>query len=292
MHRSYMNNATSVILFSILTILIQFGVYFFSDMVVLTFIVAAIICLIFTHILLEQSLSYDSCFSYSLLNIFLSTGIIVLFYFNRTDFSYPLKPEMAWFVIINWSIPLLYSIIRNLTDDSGKYRHFKIFYRNINLIFILFYIYFMTILLFLDNMNFVQTYASDIQANLAPLITIATVIEDYINGYLELKAMIRFFLVETLIFLPYGFYITLLFRYRGKLMRLMGFLFLPILVEILQYISGLGKVDIDDVILGLLGGFLGAILYYILNRIYFIFTDKDFLDERNNYTFDNNSYYF
>lgn len=292
MHRSSISNATLIILFSMLTILIQFGVYYFTGAVILTSIIAVLVCLLCCHILLEQTLSYDTCFSYSLLNIFISTLMISLSYFSETGFLLPFKPELALFVIVNWSVPLLYCIIRSLTDHSSKYSDFKIFYRNINIVFVLFYLFLMVILLFLNNMEFVQTYARDTRINFTPFITIATAIEDYFNEYLKFGVILKYLLQGTLIFLPYGFYITLLLRYRGRIIRLVSFLILPVLVELLQLIFVMGKVDIDDIILGLLGGFMGAFLYHIINRIYLAFTEEDFLYERRSYSFGNHSLYF
>ncbi len=292
MQRSSISNATFIILFSILTVLAQFGVYYFSGTVILNFCIAALVCLLFSHIFLEQTLSYDSCFSYSLLNIFICTVIIMLSYFSNKDSLLPFKPELILFVILNWCIPLLYCIIRNLTDRSSKYSDFKAFYRNINLVFILFYIFLLVILLFLNNIGFVRTYTGAKTANFIPFLTIATLIEDYLNGYIKFGVALPYFLQGILLFLPYGFYAILLLRYKGRLIRLLALLVLPALVELLQQIFHLGRVDVDDIILGLLGGFIGALLYHTLNRIYRIFTDEDFLYERHYYSFSSNSLHF
>lgn len=292
MQRSSISNATFIILFSILTVLVQFGVYYYSGTIILNFFIAAIVCLLFSHIFLEQTLSYDSCFNYSLLNIFICTVIIMLSFFSNKDSLLPFKPELVLFVILNWGTPLLYCVIRNLNDPSFKYNGFKAFYRNINLVFILFYIILLAIFLFLHNIDFVQTYTSTDTANFIPFLTIATLIEDYLNGYIKFGVVLPYFIQGILLFLPYGFYAILLLRYRSRLIRLLALLVLPVLVEILQQIFRSGRVDADDVILGLLGGFIGALLYHTLNRIYRIFTDEDFLYERHYYSFSSNSLHF
>lgn len=292
MQRSSISVTTFVILFSILTVLVQFGAYYYFGPAIPVYCLAALVCFLFLHIFLEQTLSYETCFSYSLLNIFISMVIILLSYFGSKDSLLPYKPDLIPFLVLNWIVPLLYCIIRSLMDSSSKYNDFNTFYRNISIVFILFYIYILFHFLFLNNDAFVHSYTETATANFIPFLKIATLIEDYLNGYVSAGVLGSYLLQGTLLFLPYGFYAILLLRYHGRLIRFLTLLALPVLTEIFQKLFLLGKVDIDDILLGLLGGFIGGICYHILNRIYLLYTDEDFLSEQSHYYFSDNSLHF
>ncbi len=292
MQRSSFNIATSIILFSILTVLAQFGAYYFLGPSIGVYCIAALLSLLFSHAFLVRTLSYESCFSYSLLNIFLCAIIIALSYLGNKDSLQAYPSELMIFLILNWIIPLLYCIIRNLTDRSLKYTNFRIFYRNINLVFAVFYIGILILVLFLKNKSLVLYYTDFQSVNLVPFLTLATLIEDYLNGYASLGTIAIYLAQGIALFIPYGFYATLLLRYQSRLLRILVLLILPLLVEILQRVFLLGKGDLDDVILGFLGGIIGAVIYHILNRIYRIFTDEDFLYGRPHRPYSGSSLHF
>jgi glycopeptide antibiotics resistance protein len=292
MQRSSISFTTLIILFSIITELAQFAAYYFLGPTVFVYCLAAFICFLFSHVFLEKTLSFEACFSYSLLNVFMCAIILALSYFGGTDSLLKYQPNLILFIILNWLVPLLYCVIRNLGDRALKYSDFNRFYRNTNLIFIFFYIGLFLFLLFFKNKTFVGYYTDIDTINLIPFFTIATLIENYINGSLTLGAVIKYIVYDTALFLPYGFYAVLLLRYQGRLIRFLVLLFLPALVEILQQVFSLGKCDLDDVLLGLLGGFIGAVLYHIVNRIYCFFTEEDFLYNRPHYSFSGRSLHF
>ena len=83
------------------------------------------------------------------------------------------------------------------------------------------------------------------------------------------KMFIRNVLGNVLLFLPYGFYLSYFAKLRRIRYVFVFSLFVSIIVEIIQY--RIGRVfDIDDVILNLVGGLLGYLLYrlayYVLNE--------------------------
>ncbi len=293
MQRSSINIATLIIVFSILTVLVQFGAYyFFPDSVLLVYALAVLICFLFSHIFLEQTLSYESCFSYSLLNIFLCTIIVLLSYFWSNDSFLTYHPRLIGIIIVNWIIPVLYCIIRNLTDSAFKYGDFNKFYRNMNIVFASFYICILIFWLFLNNKSLVVFYSDFRSINLVPFLALATLIEDFLTGYGTFGGIIRYLVPGIALFIPYGFYAILLLRYQSRILRVLVLFLMPLLVEVLQRVFLLGKADLDDIILGFIGGFIGAIGYHILNRIYRTFTDEDFLYSRHHHSYSGSSLYF
>jgi glycopeptide antibiotics resistance protein len=97
--------------------------------------------------------------------------------------------------------------------------------------------------------------------NLIPFSTITF----YLSG--KVNWLISFYNLAANIglFIPYGIYL------RQKNYSLLKLFFIPLvlisLIEILQFSTHRGSLDIDDLILNLLGVFLGYLFYPIFNRI-------------------------
>lgn len=73
---------------------------------------------------------------------------------------------------------------------------------------------------------------------------------------------------NIILFIPLGVYLCL-FKYDKRIgTNVLWILIISILVEITQYILGIGASDIDDVILNSLGGLLGAAAYRALSVIF------------------------
>lgn len=95
---------------------------------------------------------------------------------------------------------------------------------------------------------------------------------DFITG-IEGNEVLRAFAISNIggniiIFIPLGIYITLL-THNSKFTKTILWVFLfSLAIEIVQYIFKLGICDIDDVILNVLGGFIGTGIYKMLCHIY------------------------
>ncbi len=86
----------------------------------------------------------------------------------------------------------------------------------------------------------------------------------FLNGKLDLGEMI----MNVVIFLPLGIYAGILFqRYMlGK--KLFLFSFISLIIEVLQYIFGIGAFDITDIINNTLGGIIGLMIYTGLEKVF------------------------
>jgi glycopeptide antibiotics resistance protein len=292
MQRNSIQIATRIILFSIITVTSQFICYYFLGTSFYTYGAAVILSLLFCHLFLESTLSFESCFSYSLLNIFLCLIVILLAYMENNDGIFSYSNYLFLFIGLNWLIPVVYCIFRNLMDKGSKFVNFNSFYRNISILFLIFYTAFLIYILFLakghDGLKNVELKSF----NIIPFFSIASIIEGYIFGQTDLKSLILFFLEGISLYIPYGFYIILLSRNQSRSLRAILLLILPILVEVLQWAFSLGRPDIDDIFLALLGGFIGGLVFHILNSIYYSVTDENFLQKRSRYSFYRNSLHF
>lgn len=287
MQRNSVHLTTIIILLSILSMSVQFLTYYFFGGNLITYSITSFIILLFSHILLEQFLSYENCFSYLLLNLFMSFIVILFSYYGGEEFVLSYQPDLFIFIILNWILPVLYCIFRNLFDRGPKYMHFIQFYRNTSIVFLIFYTGLLITLLFTKNNT-----SGSISFQFVPIVTIATVIEDYILGQITLKALITYFSNSILLFIPYGYYCALLLRNLGRLARIVALIILPFLIEVLQIILKRSKGEVDDIILGFIGALLGVLCYHIINSVFRSVTDDDFLSERSSYSFYRSNLHF
>ena len=72
---------------------------------------------------------------------------------------------------------------------------------------------------------------------------------------------------NILIFVPYGFFISMASRSRGFFKTLFFSMGLSLCVEIIQLFTREGSFDVDDILLNTIGGVLGYITFLICNGI-------------------------
>ena len=72
---------------------------------------------------------------------------------------------------------------------------------------------------------------------------------------------------NILIFVPYGFFISMSSRSRGFFKTLFFSMGLSLCVEITQLFSRVGSFDVDDILLNTVGGVVGYIIFLICNAI-------------------------
>jgi glycopeptide antibiotics resistance protein len=179
-----------------------------------------------------------------------------------------------------------------MLDYGSKIERFNSFYRNVSIIFILFYIGIVLYISFAEN-SFPSIYrAKSNQPNFTPFWWVATQIEDYINEMIPLSDIVSYLLSRILTYIPYGYYGILILRNRSKLVRLLFLLILPLIIEVSQYFIITARCDIDDVIYAFLGGAIGSLLYYLVNAIYRVISGNDFLVKDSDYSYSNSTLHF
>lgn len=72
---------------------------------------------------------------------------------------------------------------------------------------------------------------------------------------------------NILIFVPYGFFISMASKSRGFFKTLFFSMGLSLCVEITQLFTRVGSFDVDDILLNTIGGVIGYIIFSICNRI-------------------------
>ena len=72
---------------------------------------------------------------------------------------------------------------------------------------------------------------------------------------------------NILIFVPFGFFISMAGKTRGFFKTLFCSFGLSLCVELVQLVTRVGSFDVDDILLNTIGGILGYILFAICNGI-------------------------
>lgn len=80
--------------------------------------------------------------------------------------------------------------------------------------------------------------------------------------------------------IPFGFYAKVYCRNLPLLIRLAVYFAVPFLLEAFQYLSGIGRGDIDDYTLAMIGTVIGIIIYHIIYYISYNAHKRDFLEDR------------
>jgi glycopeptide antibiotics resistance protein len=290
--RTNMEISSMVVLVSIISIIVQFLAYYFlaSPFLILGISCAAVI--ICVHILLEQSLTYESCTAYTILLLFISIIITLLSYPGSESSILPFTNTLFGIIAVNWAVPMLYCFIRNMFDYGTRIEKFIAFYRNISIVFVLFYIGFLLYVSFSEHSLPVINRMRSNHQNFTPFWWIATLIEDYINEMVPLSDILTYLLGRIFAYVPYGFYIILIFRYQSKLVRFLFLLLLPSVIELFQYFIIPARCDIDDIIYAFIGGAIGGLWYHITNTIYRAVANKDFLSKDSDYIYSGNTLHF
>lgn len=289
--RSYTAISSLIVFLSIITILVQFASYYFFASAYVFWGIACVISILCTHILLEQTLTYESIFIYSILTLFISLIVTVLTYYANEQSIIPYTAALFGIVAVNWLIPTSHCFVRNMLDYGVRLEGFQAFYRNNSLVFILFYFG-----IFLYGAFSAVSYPWDYPMvtesfNYIPFFSVSTLIENHIMGQ-PLGDIFIYLLSRILIYIPYGFYAALVLRRQSRVLRLFALLLFPLLIEVLQYFLLPVRCDIDDVIYGLIGGFLGALWFHLMNAIFRAVSGKNFLAKDSDFRYSHSSLHF
>ena len=94
-----------------------------------------------------------------------------------------------------------------------------------------------------------------------------------IRRFIEYREQLGMFVVAAnllgniLIFVPYGFFVSMAGRTRGFFKTFFYSMFLSLAVETVQLVTRVGSFDVDDILLNTIGGVLGYIAFVLCNGI-------------------------
>lgn len=88
------------------------------------------------------------------------------------------------------------------------------------------------------------------------------------NGFGQYRLVDMNIWGNILMFVPAGIYIILHNKNKSIMKNLLLILFISLAIEVIQFIFALGATDIDDIILNVIGGFIGLLIYEVFNKIF------------------------
>jgi hypothetical protein len=112
-------------------------VYYFFAAFYIIWGVSILLCIASCHVLQEQTSSYEACFNYSVLTLFISMVIIFLSYLGKEQSFLPYTGLMLGIFVINWLIPCIHCFLRNMLDYGTRFEDYRTFYRNDSVLFFL-----------------------------------------------------------------------------------------------------------------------------------------------------------
>lgn len=137
-------------------------------------------------------------------------------------------------------------------------------------VFLIAYIYLFLLIFIFKYVSPLELFSPDrIYDRSVDLIPFKT-IYGYLSGELDVSPIIAMIniLGNIILFIPLGLYLQLLKKDK-KISISMGIVVLiSLLIEIVQFIFGIGATDIDDIILNTLGGLIGILIYKVLSSIF------------------------
>lgn len=281
-HRS-IKIKTFIITTSILMIGFEYGSYYFLNSLFVSILISLFINLILSHIYLETSLTYSSCFLQSKVTVLLSTIATIFIYTYQNKSLLVYHKYLPILILLNWLIPLLYSIIRNFMDHGPRFVHFHTYFWKTSILFFFYYLYSFIQYYFISPVLF-PFGSSSINNPMIPFLATAAYIEDCIYLGQPLDALFIYLLKTVFTFLPLGFYLFLLLKkVSRKLIILLTFL-LPLAATILSFVQT-SIFYIDVYLYNLIGFLLGILFYQLLNYISHHCLNTSFLSNRSKYSF-------
>lgn len=280
MNKQSVNISSLVILLSLICFIMDVCIYYFVPQryVVIVFAIVCSVCL--SHFFLESSLNYDYNFIHASFMVITSLAFGVIIYIIQPNQWIKYDYSIIVLVLLNWLIPFLYCCLRDLFDRGPRFDGFNLFFHRMSKFFIVIYIlailkqYFIT--------PFVPPYdAPSFGARLfVPFMSTAEHIE-YVIRTGQSLVPVMVYIIEIICFgVPAGYFARIYLRNRHFIIRLFVCLLFPLVLELLQHVTGLGRCAIDDYVIFLIGVVIGNTLYHIMNGLFVSVATRDLTTDR------------
>lgn len=269
-----------IVLLSLISLLTEIIVYYFVPYHWICVVFAGVVSLGISHFCLESSMDYGYIFLHSTFMTIGSFIFSLIIYFIQPNQWIQYDFSMVLLVLVNWLIPFLYSSVRDLLDHGPRFDGYQVFFRHMSIVFLFFLTfavikqYFLTPIyppyeeLAFGANNFVAFMATGIH------------IENALRQQLPLTPLWIYMAQLICIGIPIGFFCRIYLNKIFFLLRIFIYISIPVLLEVLQYVTGCGRGHIDDVAFNLIGVLIGIIIFYIFNGIYQSLSNRDFSLDR------------
>lgn len=174
--------------------------------------------------------------------------------------------------VLAWLIPVIYACLYTWAEGGTALAQFSAFYKKAAVFFYL--VYFGLLIYWV--LVYSRIPENEVTMQLIPFASFAAYIDGIISDTVSVERLFQFLAERIILFLPYGFFIAMVGRRLHSLLRLGLVLFLPVLVELLQFLLGINSCDADDAVFSFLGGLIGMLIFVIFNTVFQKTTGKNF----------------
>lgn len=187
---------------------------------------------------------------------------------------------MVVLVLVNWLVPFLYSNIRDMLDRGPRFDGFHLFFRRMSILFIVFFLFVLIKQYFLTPITPPYQELPFGAHNFIPMMTTASYIEFALKSHVSLAPLFCYIGEMVAIGIPIGFFVRIYGARLPFVLRLLIYVGIPVILELLQDLAGRGWGDIDDVTMSLFGILIGVILFYLLNGLSQSVSNREYMMSR------------
>lgn len=281
MNKQSVNISSLVILLSLLCFIMEICIYYFvpQRFVVILFSVVCSLCL--SHFFLESSLNYDYNFIHASFMVITSIAFGVIVYVIQPNPWLQYNFSIIALILLNWLIPFIYCCSRDLMDRGPRFDGFHLFFHRMSKFFMVIYALAILKQYFITPFN--PPYDSpEFGAKLfVPFMATAEYIEGVIRTNQSLLPIIIYIAEIACFGIPFGYFTRVYLKHSPFILQLFVYLAFPLILEVIQHFTGLGRGAIDDYVIFLLGAVIGIVCYQIMNSLFLSFATRDFTTDRN-----------
>lgn len=260
-----------IVLISLLVCVLQFVLYYVTEGSWLGLLFAGLAILLGGIVVHFITGELEELFSYLLVPCICS-GSIGLLIPQLEGAVLPQSSTVFIGCVLAWLIPVMYACIYTWAEGNTALPQFSSFYKKAAVFFYL--VYFGLLVYWFTAYSRIPEESVKVQ--LIPFASFAAYIDGVISNAVPLERLLQFLAERILLFLPYGFFIAMVGRKLHSLLRLGLVLFLPVLVELMQFLLKFSSCDADDAVFSFLGGLIGMLLFVIFNALFQKTTGKNF----------------
>lgn len=280
MNKRTVNISSLVLLLSLLSLITTICLYYLVPLHYVSVLFASVASLLLAHFFLESSLNYDYNFMHAASMTISTLAFAISIYVIQPNEWISFDFWLPCLVLVNWIIPFLYCTLRDLFDRGPKFDAYHKFFNRMCIFFTFIYIF------VIAKQYFITPIAPPYHSlafgahNFVPFMATATYIEQALETGINLNEFILYAAQLFCLGIPFGYLIRVALRKLHFVIRIIIYILFPASLEIAQYITNLGRGDIDDCVFLLIGILFGVILFHIMNNIFQTIATRDFMISR------------
>lgn len=266
---------------SLMTVAVELGLYYFLPNPLPSVLVSLLLPLILTKFFLESSLSHETIFMQTAITMILTFLAAVVIFMMQPNAWISFHIALGIIVLFNWMVPVVYCTVYALFDRGPRIGGYISAFHKCSILLLVIYGIIMLDRLFVRPLMPPYPDMAFGAHDFVPFMEFASRIEEYLREGKSILPILKYALQMCCFGIPLGFYLRLYLRNIVRFMRIFLIFAIPLLIELLQNLTGRGRGAIDDYCMALVGIVIGIILYYFLNFLFRNTAHHDFLRRDN-----------